>query len=321
MTWGELRLQLSKTAPGVDHDILDEFLNNRYEQVLEACDWKDARYHATIQTVAAYTTGTVTFTVGSANVTGSGTGWVTGQTGMKMYRPGDQVLYTFTWLTGTTGTLDRVYEGMPGDAAGKTYTASTYVLMQNVYQLPADVRSVLSILNPVTNLPLLRFSKEKLDEIGGPRTLVQDPESFADYDDSAEASPPVVHQIELYPPPQYARGYSVEYVHTAVGFDGGNTSGSPLPFVTQNVLLYGCRADLATYMASKVPKEASAHLAVADRYEKQFQMELARILRLEHMQRRPQARLQMADRFTRHRMTRASRGLNRTWGPSQGGPN
>jgi len=43
--------------------------------------------------------------------------------------------------------------------------------------------------------------------------------------------------------------------------------------------------------------------------------------RLEHAQKRTKVAVHMANRFVRHRLARAGRGLNRTWGPSQGGPN
>lgn len=313
-TWGQLRFQLATSAPGVSADLLDEFLNSRYEQVLEATDWSGLEYHATIQTTAAYqsTTDTVTFTVGSATVAGVGTTWTSAITGLKMYRPGDTVIYLATYVSGTSLTLDRPYEGNGVDLPGTVYALASYVFMQNVYTLPSDVRTVTSILDPISGFPLTPFSKDNLDFSAGPRTLVQTPAGYALYDDGPETSPPVFHQVEFFPPPLYARGMLMEYVHAAAGFDGGNTSGSPLPWVSNSVLLYGCRADIQTHL-----KDFTA----AKYYEAKFQEELRRMLLLEHSQKRQKTKIRMASRFVRHRMARAARGLNPYWGPGAGGPN
>lgn len=312
MTWGQLRLQLQTTAPGVSLDLLDEFLNTRYEQALEATDWTGLKAHATIQTQAAYQSGTdsVTVTVGSTTVTGSGTAWTSAITGQRFYKPGDMVIYTATYVSGTSLTLDRAYEGNGTEASGTVHAASAYVFMQHIYALPSDCRSIVTVLNPITGLPMADFSKDQLDASSGRRTLVADPTSWAEYDDSAETSPPVLHQIEFYPPPLRARGFALEYLRAALGFDGGNTSGSPLPFLSSSLLLYGVRADIAAHLEK---------LAQAAMYERKFQEELARLLRVEHMQRRVKTPVRMAEKYTRHRMARATRG--RTWGPGQGGPN
>lgn len=315
MTWGQLRLQLQTSAPEVSLDLLDEWLNTRYEQVLEATDWIGLKAHSTIQTTAAYqsVTDTVTATVGSTAVAGLGTTWTTAITGQRFYVPGNTATYIAAYVSGASLTLDRPYEGNGSDPAGTVYAASPYVFMQNVYSLPSDCRSVVTVLDAITGLPLGSFTKDGLDRSVGPRTLVGYPQSWAEYDDSTELSPPVLHQIELYPPPLYARGFPLEYLRAALGFDGGNTSGNPLPFVSNSVLLHGVRADIQLHL-----KDFTA----AKGYELMFQEELARLLRVEHQQRRVKTSLKMADRFTRHRLARAARGMQNAWrGGTPGGPN
>jgi hypothetical protein len=314
VTWAQFQFQLRQTSPQASLDLIEECLLARYEQVLEATDWSGLKRHATIQAQAAYQSGvdTVTLTVGSTGVTGTGTAWTSAISGLKFYRPGDTVIYTAAFLSATALTLDRPYEGNGSAPAGTVYAGEAYVLMQNVYALPADVRSITSILDPVTGLPLNRISKDEMDACVGSRALVADPGCYALYDDSSEAAPPVLHQIEFYPPPLAARGYALEYTGAAYGFADGDVSGSPLPFITTAVLLYGCRADLAAH---------AANWNGARLYEAKFQEELARLLRVEHGERRKKPVLRMAERFTRHRMARASRGLSNGWGPGQGGPN
>lgn len=325
MTWGQLRFQLQTGAPGVSADLLDEFLNSRYEQLLEATNWQGLRYPATIQTTAAYqsTTDTVNLTVGSTAVTGVGTAWTSANTnGMNFYRPGDTVIYTFTWVSGTSGTLDRPYEGVGTDAPGTLYTAAAYVFMQDVYQLPSDVRSVEYALDPITGYALGKMSSAEMDASCGQRTLVQDPTTWAIVDDTNESSPPVAHQIRLFPPPLYARGIKIEYIHTASGFDGGNTSASPLPWISQSSLLAGCRCSIETYLASQSEGQAfAAHLNAAKTYAAEWAVEINRLLLVEFTQKRKKVPMQMASRFTRHRVFRVCRGFRNAWGPGAGGPN
>ncbi len=313
MTWGQLRLQLQTSAPGVSLDLLDEWLNTRYEQVLEATDWLGLKAHATIQTVAAYrsTTDTVTLTVGSNGVTGAGTAWTSAVTGRNFYRTGDNAVYTATYVSAVALTLDRPYEGNMVDDAGTVYALSSYVFMTNVYPLPNDCRSIVTVLNPLTGLPMDGFSKDGLDATSGPRTTVDDPVAYAGYDDSTELNPPVLHQIEFYPPPLNARGFALEYLRAALGFDGGNTSGSPLPFISATALLAGVRSDCQKFLKDYIG---------AASYKADFEEELARLLRVEHVQRRKKTALKMADRFTRHRLERSGRGDG--WrGGTPGGPN
>ena len=314
MTWGQLRLILQTGAPGVSLDLIDSYLNERYQTVLEATDWKGLKAHSTIQTQAAYQSvlDTVTVTVGSAAVTGSGTTWTIAITGQRFYRPGDTVIYTATYVGATSLTLDRPYEGNGTEAVATVHAASPYVFMQNRYSLPTDCRSIVTVLNPVNGLPMVSFTEDGLDACTGPRTRVADPRAWAQYDDGPETSPPVLHQIEFYPPPLRARGFLMEYLREALVFTGENTTDSPLPFVSGAVLLAGARADIATYLEK---------LAQAVKYEAAFERELARLLLVEHAMRRVKTAMKMADRFTRHRLARTARGYAGAWrGGTPGGP-
>ena len=326
MTWGVLRFQLAQALPGVSLDLLDEWLNCRYETVLESTDWTGRKAHAMVQTVAAHqsSTDTVTFTTGSAIVTGLGTGWTSAATvGLWIFRPGDSVIYqVVAWNSTTEIIIDRPYEGVGTEPTGTAYPASAYVIMQHIYPLPSDLGSIVECVSPTTQFPMAVFTKSEMDASAGCRTLVDDPDSYALCDDSSENAAPVLHQIEFYPPPRYARGIAIEYLRSANGFDGSNTGSGPLPFISNSVLLYGCRADGYAYLAGKTdaPGDKSTYLQLAKMHEAKFGEELARLLRVEHQQRRKMTPVKLASRFTRHRMARASRTMNSTWGRGAGGP-
>lgn len=315
MTWGQLRLQLSTSAPEISLDLIDAWLNSRYTSVLKKTDWQGLKVHAVIQTQAAYQslTDTVTLTVGSTAVTGLGTAWSAGITGRNLYRPGDTVIYVATYVSGTSLTLDRPYEGTDADLTGAVYAGSAYVFMTNVYPLPANCSSIVQVTNPITGLPMASFTSQGMDASAGPRTRVANPVAWDAWDDSPETSPPVLHQIEFFPPPLMARGYSLEYLKLALGFDGQTTSGSPLPFVSDSILLNGVRADIQLHL-----KDFTA----AKGYQALYDDELATLLLDEHANRRVKTAMKMADRFTRHRLVRAARGMRTGWrGSDPGGPN
>jgi hypothetical protein len=51
MTYGELRFSLSKLAPGLDPDLLDSFINDRFQSITNFQKWKDAEVDGTLTTV------------------------------------------------------------------------------------------------------------------------------------------------------------------------------------------------------------------------------------------------------------------------------
>lgn len=305
MTWGQLRFTLQTSAPGVSLDLIDEYLRTRYEQILAFKDWQGLRRHTTVQTTAAYqsSTDSAALTVGAAAVTGTGTAWTSALVGTKFYRPGDTAVYRIGGvLSATVLTLDRPYEGIGSSAPGTVYAGSAYVLMQNVYELPDDCRSLVEALNPLNGLPLEEFDKDDADQSWGPRTLVANPQAWAPADDTREEDGPVLHRIELFPPPLYARGIPIEYRRAALPFDGGNTAAAPLPWVTDSVLLFGCRADIRAHLED---------YAGAKLYEMKFEGELVRLALRDDAEKKGPQRMRMASRFTRHRLARVVRGLNR----------
>jgi len=117
-------------------DFVKEFLNDAGRAWWTRYDWKERRATGWVSMLAPYSTGTATFTQGSAAVTGSGTTWTSTHTGMKMSLAYGSPEYVFTRTGATTGTLDRNY--VEADAA-----ASAYVLYQDRYALAATADAVL----------------------------------------------------------------------------------------------------------------------------------------------------------------------------------
>src|SRR5215472_3305334 len=125
-SWGNLRMLLQVSCPGVSLDLIDSWLNERYRSVLSVTDWGGLKAHTMLQTSAAWqspSSESVTLTVGSPSVTGAGTNWSDpGVSGRQFFRVGDQPVYTVTALNSPSSlTLDRPYEGSGSDASGVVY--------------------------------------------------------------------------------------------------------------------------------------------------------------------------------------------------------
>src|ERR1035438_8829336 len=144
MTYGQVKLRLTQAFPGVSLDLIEGFINDRYAEILGELPWTRLNVQMTLQTTAPYSTGTVAVVNGSNAITLSGGTWTAAMSGMKFYLvappaaidspypdPAVGPIYTFTFVTGTTGTLDRAY----GEA---TNTAAPYSIFQNIYTLPAN---------------------------------------------------------------------------------------------------------------------------------------------------------------------------------------
>ena len=128
-TWGSLRLRLQKQFPGADIDLIDSALNERYEQVLEACNWTGTTYHTTLQTIAAYQSGqqgmnpqpgedAADLMVGNAIVNIINTPGQNPVVGMKFYVPGDTVIYTIVAVSlgATAGAITGASVGAGGSS-------------------------------------------------------------------------------------------------------------------------------------------------------------------------------------------------------------
>lgn len=239
--WGQLRLLLQASAGKLSADLIDGYLNTRYADILDRYPWKGLEVETTLQTTAAYQTGTVNVTLGSAAVVGTGTTFTTAMTGMRFRLRGDVAIYTFTFVDATHGTLDRNYEGVSNAAA-------TFWIYQDEYVLPAATKTIISMVSPVTGLPLVDFTKgQVLAEGGGYSGLPSCPGAVTGYApaaDTNENTPPVYHTVQLFPPPLLSQGYPLRIRKATAGWDGSSTSSAPLPWVSDNALLCGCRADI-----------------------------------------------------------------------------
>lgn len=293
-SFGQIRLLLQQFAPGVSLDTIDQAINARYGLMLSLMEWKGLEASGVLETTAAICTGTITATQGSNAVVGVATGWTTSITGMQLLVDGTSPLYTVTFASATSLTLDRPFEGA-------SITAGGYTLLQSVYPLPANCRTLSVITSPTTGLELTPMTELEFAQLVGFGDIRGVATRYIPQPDLVDPSTGSVlaQQIKLYPLPTQALGYPIVYEQSAPAFDGVNTNAGPLPFVSDAALLDGCRASLL--MQAK-------DYAGAQVFEAAFHAHFTGMIHVENTKREPRApRLDPA--YTRHRIQRVLRGF------------
>jgi hypothetical protein len=294
-TFGEIQFELThfcRTAnlPSVDLELLKGWINESYDKVLKLREWKGLETDATLQTVSTYRTGTVDVTNGSNAVTGTGTTFTSQMTGRKFRVLGRDEYYTFTYVSATSGTLDRNYEG-------DTVDDGTFEIFQNVYQLGARTRHIALMRNPRVNAPMERMTTEQMDAASASRFPIGEPAFYRPASDTDDSSTPIYHQVEIFPAPETAIGLFYTYIRLPIEFDGTNTDDEILPLVNPHALLAGAKALLLAHFGRY---DAAAA-------EKAIQRGSTEAMHQAESDAVGPGRIRMADRFTRHRRARWSR--------------
>lgn len=272
-TFGEVRFRLSKLLPGIDHDILDGWITDRYTAILEKLDWQRSEIQGVLQTVAPYEVGTVSLTNGSSAVTGTGTTFTSAMTGRQFCVAGRSEVYEFTYVSGTTGTLDRTYEG-------DTNAEAAYSIEQAVYTMPSEARLVNAIIPFDMDKPLDRKSR---GEVTARIAATGTPQEWALYMDTTGN----LLQVILWPTPDEVTSFRLSYAIEAATWS--SASPTRLPWVRPTAIVEGVLANSARHKDNPVAAEA---------HERQFEHAVADMMRSEMLRRGP-ATMRLPSRFTR----------------------
>ncbi len=283
MTFGELRFQLARLLPGADPDVIDQAINNRLESIEKHIAWKALEANGVFVTPAAFGSGTAAVTNGSASVTLTGAAWTAALTGRRFRVLSRNETYTFTYVSATTGTLDRLYEG-------DTDSAASYSIFQLVYPLPADYRNPMVVNNERIGQEIVYEDEKTFFESSPSLNTSGEPWFWTETARDANGA----RQAILYPAPQYAASYPFRYYAALPRYSSTDTAVSLPTWISIRGLMAGVRAD--------VEKDANEELI--------FQYELSQ-MRAEDARARGPRPLKMAPQFTRHRIERVLRSYRR----------
>jgi hypothetical protein len=225
-TYGQVRLQLQQLLGGASLDLIDGWLQDRYQMMLDRLEWDRTETRATIQTEAEYATGTAGVTAGSIAITLAGGSWSQGLD-RRVFRVAEGPAYSFVFVGAAAGRLDRMYEGATDAAAG-------YRLNRAVYSLPPDCR-VLNQVRMSGGGELARLTMAEVNELYPDRINYGTPEVYIQRGD----------EIEFYPIPVVPKGVIFDYTAEQVVPDSSGVT--LLPWIRPGALKAGVQADAARF--------------------------------------------------------------------------
>lgn len=288
LTFGEIRFQCQKRWPGMDPDILDSYINERYRRILRRGDWNRLRVQAVLQTFEPYVTGTVTVVNDSADLVLADGTWTSAMSGLAIRIGEDEAYYQFTQTAALTGTLDRVYEGTDDAAA-------SYRIFQNVYPLPADCALLKSMRVLSSPRDMDQVSQELLDERDPDRCEHGTPTCYALHMD--DLSSPPRQQVELWEAPDAQIAVPFWYTQDPALFDAGDTAEFVAPWLSPDAIYCGVEAEV---------RRSEKDYAGSDRAEALFLTHLSEMFGAEARRIGSQP-IKMAAQYTRHNRLRWQR--------------
>jgi hypothetical protein len=288
MTYGQLKFRLTKQFPGVDLDLIEGWIDDRYAEILGELPWSRQNVTAVLQTLAPYSTGTVTLTAGSNAVALSGGTFTPAMTGMAFRVVGEDDIYAFTYVGAAAGTLDRGYEGSLGLAPGAGYT-----IFQHVYAMPADCRMLEdTAFSDFTEGPLVRMARSQLNQSFPGAGCPGLPGIWASYMDDGSTPPRI--QVQLCPVPDKVYGIPFTYVSDPGALTGAATSTILQVWMQSAALVEGVVSRIKAHLKDYNGAQLAGVMA---------KVGLAN-MRSSEAQGMPPAAMQMDPYYTGHRMRR-----------------
>jgi len=184
-------------------------VNDVYSRIIPArheYDWMKKTGSFTL--IPAYQTGTVTATASSTTLTGSSTVWTTAMTGRKVWISGSDTVFTFTYVSATSGTISPAFDGTTGSSL-------SYCIYPDTYELAADY-------DRMTTEPGMWYDKSRgrayllwLPNHVHMRRATTTPSSDPTwFHENMALSSNYLPQIEIYPPVTLAKVINYEYFRT-----------------------------------------------------------------------------------------------------------
>lgn len=285
MSFGDIKLRLVKQFPGVDPELLDGWIFDRYQQILDRLPWQRLDAQWALNAPGVLQAGTVSITQGDSELAGNGTSWGIELTGRSVRLSNDGTYYQFQFELPNLAYLDRPYQGA-------SLIEAPYTIFQNIFPLPGDVRVVRGIHFMEGGGELRRLGNQQFNRLARDRRLLGHPRVYRLFmDDWTQGLP----QIEIFPVPYDPISLRVEYTMESPAFSPANVT--LLPWARPSAILAGVSADATLHLDK---------LSQSDRYRAEFDELVENMVRSESHRAGPlQSRL--PDRYVAHRMKRILR--------------
>lgn len=285
MTYGQIKMQLQKLLPGVDQELIEGWIQGRYTRILDTISWKRQEAESVIAAPASYQVGTVTATQGSNAISSDGTTptvWTTAMNGRMIRIANGTEYYQFTYVSPTTATLDRAYEGA-------STTAAAYRIDQNVFLMPTTARIIRGV-RPLHDRrrPLEMISPGDLSRVSSFRNIYGEPQyAVATWDNFSD--PPQL-QLELNPVPNSPNNigqvlsWVIDYIFEEAELDKDGSTATLKPFARPAAIMSGVMAD-----AMKPRPQWEGNVAASQLHEADYKALVEQQLMINAQQRGPQS--------------------------------
>lgn len=234
----------------IDDSDINDIITVEHQEVLESFSWSQRKADTLINTVATYSTGTVSGTSGATTLTGSSTVWTSTMVN-RFIRFGGTYFFKISSVDSATSlTLE---DELADDVAAST----SYTLFQHIYTLPSDFGRATNLTCDVRLTELPRSEIDRLDPYRSSTATRPDFYSIRGPNSSN------VFEIEFWPVPSAANTIRVEYLKT-------NTlsSDTDSPLYPSEILVWKV-AEAGAYFLHARSGDA-AWLALADRYHARY---------------------------------------------------
>ena len=303
MTYGQIRLLLTKALPGIDEELISGWIQARYQRILDTISWKRQEAESILQAPPSYAIGTVTATQGSTSIVSDGspaTVFTAAMNGLMIRINNTSEYYQFAYASPTSATLDRGFQG-------PTASGLAYRIDQAVFLLPSNCR-ILRQVRPLHNRerPLEMVSPAELNRISSSRNLYGTP-AYACQTWDSFSDPPQM-QVELFPVPDVPDSSSnllswgIDYIFEEAELDVDGTTATLKPFARPSAIMSGVSAD-----AMRPRPQWEGNISAAELYEADYDKLVEQQLMINAQQRGPK-RIQLAPNLRRQTPGRYRRG-------------
>lgn len=233
----EMSRSLRLYVPQLPAPLAEQFIRDRYRQILERRNWSGLRKEAEFVLNDQKTDGTVSVTRNSTTVTGTSTAFASTDVG-RQFKTGTSPVYIISAVNVglQTLTLDRSY-------GATTDTAATYTIFDGYLTVPSDFLQFDCVVDPSTGWKLRYWvTSAELNAIDPQRLSFGEPHLLADrLFDTTTGLP----QYEAWPYTSSARTLYYTYFKRAA--DLTEDSDTPIWPIRSDALVAGALADCARW--------------------------------------------------------------------------
>lgn len=256
--------EVTQFNPNLDPEVAGRFLNNRYRKIVDRRSWYGLKVRGVASVPNVIQSGQATVTNGSANVTGTNTGWTTALVGLQFRTA---FIYPYQTITavnaGTqTLTLDTPFQG--------TTATGGYQILQVYITFGANIKRLEWATNNLfgwpmeINVPVKTLNQRDTwrQNLGWARVLA-----------TRAPTPDGQFQVECWPSPYAQQDFAFEAWTQPPNMDADTDA--PVAWIRSDLLVKGASSDALLHRPKSNPYYSEqAAIEISGRFSQEFEQSL-----------------------------------------------